>query len=439
MLPDLPPDAPKPAPLLVAYSGGLDSTTLLHLLARDPARRADGLRAIHVHHGLHAGADDWARHCRRFCDALEVPLSVVRVEVPRDSGLGLEGAARQARHAAFEAALRVGEVLATAHHRDDQAETFLLRALRASAADGLAAMRPWRRFGRGWLWRPLLDVARSRLRACADAASLAWIEDPGNDDPGPDRNFIRHRVMPLLRERWPHAGAALARSAALSAEAAHLLDEGDAHALAAVATADPYCLDVEALMALPAARRRRVLRRWVASLSLPPLPANGVVRIESDLLDARPDAAAAFAWAGARVRRWRGLLHADHERAPLPADWRVGWDGRDTLHLPDGDALVLDGAAALPAPVAVHARRGGERIALPGRGHGHALKQVLQELGVPPWVRERIPVLSDAGGTVLAAGDLVYSATFDAWLREHRARLVWRVAGNGTPRRGRFQ
>ncbi|KAB8172125.1 tRNA lysidine(34) synthetase TilS, partial [Lysobacter maris] len=180
MLSDLPPDAPSPAPLLVAYSGGLDSTVLLHLLASEPRRRSDGLRAIHVHHGLHPDADDWARHCRRFCDALAIPLTVVRVEVARDAGLGLEAAARHARHAAFEAALGTDEVLVTGHHRDDQAETFLLRALRASGTDGLAAMRAWRRCGRGWLWRPLLETPRAALLEHAGTHALRWIEDPSN-------------------------------------------------------------------------------------------------------------------------------------------------------------------------------------------------------------------------------------------------------------------
>ncbi|QDH70646.1 tRNA lysidine(34) synthetase TilS [Marilutibacter alkalisoli] len=428
MLSDLPPDAPQPAPLLVAYSGGLDSTALLRLLADDPARRADGLRAIHVHHGLHADASDWARHCQRSCDALGIPLTVVRIEVQRDSGLGLEGAARQARHAAFAAALADDEVLVTAHHRDDQAETFLLRALRASGPDGLAAMRPWRRFGAGWLWRPLLDTPRTDLLAYARAHGLAWIEDPGNDDTAFDRNFIRQRVMPLLRERWQRADAALAASAALCADAVGLLETDDTRALATVATADPHCLSVDALLALPAARRARVLRRWIAARSLPPLPASGIVRIETDLLDARPDAEATFAWAGARIRRWRGLLHAGRERLPLPVDWSVEWNGRDPLQLPDGGTLRLEGADALPTPVRVHARQGGERITLPGRDHSHALKQVLQELEVPPWVREGLPLLSDAEGNLMAAGDLTYSAAFDDWLRGHTARLVWRVS-----------
>src|SRR5687768_5184369 len=155
---------PADAQVVVALSGGLDSSVLLDLLSRS-ARMQGRLRALHVHHGLQPAADAWVVHCRDACAAAGVPLRIAHVEVDRASGRGLEAAAREARHAAFVAELRDGEVLALAHHRDDQAETFLLRALRASGPDGLAAMRPWRRFGRGWLWRPLLGVPRADLVA----------------------------------------------------------------------------------------------------------------------------------------------------------------------------------------------------------------------------------------------------------------------------------
>ena len=193
------PPPPLQRPLLVGYSGGLDSTALLHLLAREPAHR--GLRAIHVHHGLQPEADAWADHCARTCAALGIGLEIVRVQVARDTGEGLEAAARRARMAAFAQALENDGVLALAHHRDDQAETFLLRALRASGSDGLGAMRPWRRFGPGWLWRPLLDLPRQALVDYARAHGLDWIEDPSNASDDHDRNYLRRRVLSLLRER----------------------------------------------------------------------------------------------------------------------------------------------------------------------------------------------------------------------------------------------
>lgn len=429
-MPPAPPLPPLPAalhdrpdaPLCVGYSGGLDSSVLLHLLANTPGARP--LRAVHVHHGLHPHADAWAERCARTCAALEVALTVVRVSVVAD-GDGPEAAARAARHRAFADALAPAEVLALAHHRDDQAETLLLRALRGSGSDGLAAMRRWRRFGAGRLWRPLLDHGRADLLAYARANGLDWIDDPSNADTAFDRNFLRQRVMPLLRERWPHADAALAQSAGLSAQARDLLEEGDAQALAAAATADPHCLSRRRLLAMPAARRARVLRRWIAGLALPALPAQGVARIEADVLAAGEDAEAEFAWHGVAVRSWRDLLHAGPIRPRLPGHWRSPWHGDTPLALPHGGQLRLEGAVALAAGVVVHARQGGERIVQPGRTHSHALKHVLQDLGVPPWLRERLPLLSDADGHLLAIADLAYSAPFDAWLRQHGARLAW--------------
>jgi tRNA(Ile)-lysidine synthase len=435
-LPLPPAQAGSNAPLLVGFSGGLDSTVLLHLLAATPAIRARGLEAVHVHHDLHPAADDWAEHCAAVCRHLGVPLEVMRVRVDRDAGYGREAAARAARHGAFAEALPAGGILALAHHRRDQAETFLLRGLRGSGVGGLAAIPTWRAFAGGWLWRPLLDQPRERLLGHARGQGLQWIEDPANEDESLDRNFLRHRVLPLLRERWPQAEAALARSAALCGEADALLAGEDRRALEEARREDDT-LSLPALRALDPARRGRALRLWIDALELPPLPAEGVARIEADLLHARPDGSAAFAWSGAVVRAWRQRLHAGVPRPPLPPGWQAGWDGLQPLRLPDGSSLFLADAAmsagmeqvratfpGFEIPMSVHARRGGERIRLPGRSHSHALKHVLQEAGIPPWERTRLPLLSNVAGEVQAAGDRIVSAGFADRLRALGLRLV---------------
>ena len=409
----------------VAFSGGLDSTVLLHRLAQDPVARERGLHAIHVHHGLQPHADAWAAHCVAACAMLDVPLQVRRVHVDTSRGEGLEAAARRARHEAFVSVMAPGDILATAHHGDDQAETFLLRALRASGPDGLAAMRPWRAFGAGWQWRPLLDTPRAVLQSYAGAHALRWIEDPSNDSVAFDRNFLRHQVMPLLRERWPHADAAFARSAVLSAEAADLLVQQDRELLARAATGDPAALKLAPLRAATAAARARALRCWIHHLSLPPLPAEGVAQVDACLLEARADAKAEFAWQGAVVRRWRGLLHAERLRTALPDDWQADWDGTAPLALPDGGALWLEGDGnPFDIPMRLTARRGGESLVQPGRSHRQALKNVLQSLGIPPWERRQLPLLW-RGDALWAAGDLVLSADCEAWLRARDRRLAW--------------
>jgi tRNA(Ile)-lysidine synthase len=420
-----------PSAVLVGVSGGLDSITLLHLLARDPDIRRQDMRALHVHHGLHAEADDWAAHCARVCADLGIAFDVIHVSVDRSTGLGPEASARQARRQAFAQALRVGETLALAQHRDDQAETFLLRALRASGPDGLAAMHPWQPFAAGWMWRPLLNTARTKLLAFAERHALSWIEDPSNADTALDRNFLRQRVMPLLRERWPHADAAFARAAALAAESSDILAEDDALALAAVREEIGAALSAPALLGLSAAKRARLLRHWVATLGWPPLPGEGIARIEADLLGMGskappPDRMPSFAWHGVEIRRWREGLYALGSVRALPADWSTLWDGSALLALPNGDTLQLQGADRFPSPLQAHARRGGEKILLPDRGgHHHTLKHVLQEQDVPPWERERMPLLSTEDGILLAAGDAIRSAGFDHWMQSQRAQLVW--------------
>ncbi|MCD7099382.1 tRNA lysidine(34) synthetase TilS [Stenotrophomonas sp. MMGLT7] len=415
------------APVLVGFSGGLDSTVLLHALAASPALRAQGLRAIHVHHGLIAAAERWTEHCIAACARWDVTLEVRHVQVPLDSGLGMEGAARRARRRAFAETLQAGEWLALAHHQDDQAETFLLRALRASGPDGLAAMRAQAPFAAGILWRPLLELPRAALEAYARQHGLHWIEDPSNADDRFDRNYLRHHVLPLLRRRWPQADAALAGSARLCAEAVELLDDEDTALLQGALHADGT-LQVEPLAAQPPARRARLLRRWVTARCAPPLPAHGVAALER-LLDREADGAeASFRWRDREVRRWRDALHLLVLPLPeLPPNWQAGWDGQAPLALPDGTRLSLEGAKeGFGSVLQVRPRRGGERIVLPGRSHSHALKHVLQDAGIAPWQRPVLPLLYE-GERLLAAGDRILAAPFAQWLRERGARLRWRT------------
>jgi tRNA(Ile)-lysidine synthase len=415
----LPP--PPAAPILVGYSGGLDSTVLLHALAADPAVRARGLRAIHVDHQLHVRSQAWVEHAIRTCAELGIELEVARLHVV-DDGCGPEAAARAARLGAFAQSLRPGEWLALAHHRDDQAETVLLRLLRASGSDGLAAIRPVRAFAQGTMWRPLLEVPRAALRAHADAHGLRWIDDPTNAGTAFDRNYLRHEVLPALEARWPHAGAALARSAAQLAEDADLLAEETARRLAQLQRVDGRWLDRDGLRAQSPAWRARLLRAWVAALALPPLPAHLVDEVEASLLHVRGDAEACVAWGGVELRAWRDGLFCAPVQAPLPEGWTHAWDGRGTLALPTGDSLECletaggDPGPALAAlgPLRLAARAGGERLRLAGRKHTHSVKKLLQSLGVPPWERPRLPLVHAADGELVAVGDVLVSARLAA-------------------------
>ena len=193
---------------LCAYSGGLDSSVLLHAVSKIPGI---ALRAIHIHHGLHADADTWSEQCRAFCRARDIQIDVIKVDVEKGAGKGTEAAARNARYLAIANHIQADEVLLTAHHRLDQAETVLLRLLRGSGSQGLAAMRATS-WAHGFKHtRPLLSVSKAQLQAYAKSENLYWIEDPSNNKTDFDRNYLRHEIMPLLEQRWPQAVAALSR------------------------------------------------------------------------------------------------------------------------------------------------------------------------------------------------------------------------------------
>jgi tRNA(Ile)-lysidine synthase len=203
--------------LLVGLSGGVDSVVLLDLLRRLSKRLGLELAALHVNHQINPAAGRWAAFCRAFCRRHGVALTVVRVKVPRRSSL--EAAARAARYRAFAA--QPSDFIVLAHNLDDQAETVFLQLLRGAGVKGLSAMP----VVRNSILRPLLEVPRSEIEAYARQRKLKWIEDDSNADLGFDRNFLRHRVLPVIAQRYPSYRKTLARASRNLAEAAQLLDE----------------------------------------------------------------------------------------------------------------------------------------------------------------------------------------------------------------------
>ncbi len=397
---------PEVRNLIVGYSGGLDSHVLLHLLATNrtswPERM---LAAIYVDHGLQAASAGWGEHCACVCRELDVPFRALRIGARPAPGESPEAAARRARYAALAAELGPDDALLTAHHRDDQAETLLLQLLRGAGPHGLAAMPSASRLGQGWLLRPLLAVDRAELLAYAHAQRLNWIEDASNTDTDFDRNYLRHRILPLLKKRWPAATRALSRSAQWCAEAAAWLDEEADADLAHVATHRSDRLNIPALCELSELRQRNLLRRWLRRLGLPIPDSRQLGRILHDALTAGRDRQPCIRWPGGEVRRYRDMLYAMPPLAPHDAQRSVIWwpnaDGYPPLELPGLSQLRLQetvGAGLRSeilagAPLAVRFRQGGERFRPAGRSHSQELKKLLQEANIPPWERERLPLL----------------------------------------------
>ena len=379
----------------IAFSGGLDSTVLLHLLVSlSKTEPLPPLSAVHIHHGLQAAADAWPGHCQAVCDSLGLPLRILRVQV--QPGASLERAARDARYQALAGVTGAGEALLTGQHRDDQAETLLFRLLRGAGVRGLAAMPAHRSLARGHLVRPLLDVARGELEAYAHAHHLTWIEDPSNADPRFSRNYLRHQVFPMLTQRWPQAVSSLARTAEHLNEAQELLDELAHLDLKAAdqPSAFPWLplpsLALAPLRELSDARQRNALRHWLSPLTR--LPDSNHWAGWHSMRDAKGDAQPLWRLAD-------GELHRSGERIwwlpPLWAEFSdvsVSWpDPQKPLELPGNGQLEFSGQAPEGA-LEVRYRRGGEIIEVPGRGR-RDLKRLFNECGVPGFVRGRLPLL----------------------------------------------
>ena len=400
---------PPHARLVLALSGGLDSVVLLYALLALRDAHLFELQAVHVHHGLSPHADHWAGFCGRLCAACAVELIVHRVRIARDDPAGIEAAARRERQRIF-AALDV-DFLLTAHQQDDQAETLLLQLLRGAGPKGLAAMaemqaRP------GWRpvqLRPLLNVARSDLLHVAQAQGLAWVDDESNLDTRYRRNALRQQVMPLLAQHFPGGGRTLARAAALQADAAELLD--DLARLDAREAIAGDRLDCAVLARLSTPRARNLLRHFIEQhgVTLPNL--RRLDETLHQLRDAHADARVRVNLGQVEVWRYRGGAYL--VAGVPPRTGPVRWQGEATIRVPAAgvrvrmDSVIGAGIrqTALEAgEVTFGVRAGGERLRLHAGGPRRSLKNLLQEHAIPPWQRERLPLMWCDGRLAWAAG-----------------------------------
>jgi len=424
--------AGKDQTLYVAFSGGMDSTVLLHILAH--ARPARPIRAVYVDHGLQPESAEWGDWCNSICDDWDVPFELLRVTVEA-KGVGLEAAGREARYEAFRALLTADEWLVTAHHRNDQLETALLALFRGSGPDGLAAMPALTRHHGVSLIRPCLDADVGEIRAYAIEHNLRWVEDPTNAELNFDRNFLRAEVVPKVLERWPRAPQTVARSARLQGEVSVLLE---ALAKADIATAvEENRLDITALSRLDPPRQRNALRYVLRQMGLP-LPSEAQLHAAlSALLTERTDASPCAAWPGARLRRYRGTVWMYSEALDPGAESAnsepLRWAPPGEIELGGlrGRLSVQEGmgqgvrAAVLRRPLTVRFREGGEQIRPYSEGPTRTLKKLLQEKNVLPWMRAHIPLIYSEE-VLIAAGDLWVNADYAAQKDESSGRILWR-------------
>jgi tRNA(Ile)-lysidine synthase len=419
----------------VAFSGGADSTALLAALAQ-LQRLPLKVRALHVDHRLHPHSANWAAHCRRVARALDVPLQVRTANIARARGESLEAAARAARYQLLATALGEDEALVTAHHQDDQLETVLLQLLRGAGLAGIAAMPAVASFARGALVRPLLPWSRAELGAWVRSQGLDWIEDPGNSELRLDRNYLRTRVLPLIRERWPAAAATVTRAARHAAEAQRLLDAlGAADAARASFGA---MLSAKRLRTLSPERRRNALRFWITAAGHLAPPASRLEEIAGPLLQARADAQPLVRWEGTLLQRQADLLslRAASGASGVLEEVTWPWRRRRTCPLPGpGGKLTLKRDArgpldldTLPATLTIRARRGGERLRPVRGGPRRVLKSLLQEARVPVAERAQLPLIFADSTLIAVAGLWLDESVQASAASRRRARLIWSAA-----------
>jgi len=389
--------------ILLGLSGGLDSVVLLHALVRlrdQPASNIK-LRALHINHQLQQEADHWEQHCLALCAELGVEFASIKVQIGERAGL--ENAARDARYKEFALHLSADEELLLAHHRDDQMETLLLRLMRGSGVRGLSGIPSSRAVGANKLLRPLLNFDREELRSYARIQGLSWMEDGSNEDDSFDRNYCRHRILPLVEECWPSYRESWSKSIILAGESAELIQDLAAMDLADVVAESAAVLNREALLALSEPRRRNVLRHWLSALGAMEMGWNQLQRLSTEVLqsDSGEFDSESFRISCYRDRVYALSLHSlrlELTRIDLESvsslleagEVLLPNNGRLRVRTVEGEGISVD---KLNKPSVAY-RQGGESCRLAGRPT-KTLKKILQEMDVPPWVRGRIPMLFD--------------------------------------------
>ncbi|MGH8615276.1 MAG: tRNA lysidine(34) synthetase TilS [Gammaproteobacteria bacterium] len=416
-----------------AISGGVDSMVLLHALVSLPQAQHK-INPIHINHGLSPDSKARAKLCQRACARLAVPVTVLDIDARSPPGESPEAWARDLRYGAMETMMRPGDMIVTAHHRDDNCETLLLQLLRGAGPHGLAAMPECRSLGCGWLGRPLLGYSRDQLLAYASRHELDWIDDASNRDLRYARNFLRRQVMPSLKQRWPGCGSTLARATKQQAEAAMLLDRLAENDLGSVVE-PTNGLDVAAFKSLEHPRLRNALRFWIRRLGFS-LPSEAKLdQIVKTVLGAKPDASPCVAWRGAEVRRYRNKVYLLAPSGPLGPRSLLTWTPNETVSIAGGTLYAVRAlgrgikvSAFERGHLEVRLRTGGERCRPVGHAHHKPLKKLLQEAAIPPWVRERIPLIYVGGELAAVAGHWVCHS-FQASADEQGWEPVWRPGG----------
>ena len=426
---------------VVAYSGGLDSTVLLHLVAT-ACRELPGLptvSALHINHQLSPQAVHWQRHCQQQCEQWGLEFSAHRVTVDAQ-GRGIEAAAREQRYRVFNHCLDSEDGLLMGHHQDDQAETFLLRLMRGAGVLGLTAMRAERVLdGGALLLRPLLAVSRQQLLDYATRHHLQWIEDESNQSLAFDRNFVRHQLVPLIQQRWPQATKQWVKTAAYLQESQTLLqDLADMDLQQADGRAERYgvSLDWQAVSALSRGRIANLLRYWCQCQQQPLPDSQQMQQIDQQFFSASALLSSALVcWGGCELRQFHRRLFLMTSLPAFVKEARLWqWQGCNNIDLGGAGELLLaegqSGACRIARDkiedkvLTIRWRQGGERCTPAGRSASQTVKKLLQEYQLETWLRDRVPLIY-CDQQLVAVGDLWVCQDYAADNHQEGLSLSW--------------
>ena len=417
---------------VVAYSGGLDSSVLLSLAAEYAATRDLEICAIHIDHGLQDPSPLWAEHCTRCAKKICVPCEVVVLDAKIPPRMNMEEWARDERYRVFKGRTDSRTCVLTGHHLDDHVETVLHHAMRGSGPHGLSGIRSVRRFGDGYLARPLLQFRRSELVSYAEESGLKWIEDPSNEDERRTRNRIRRRLLPLLESEFSGVVNNLRRMAEVQARLVDATDRNVDIALDAAACPS-YQIRIDMLLDFAPELRAFVLKRWLARAGFPVPGGRHLEQILGQVLVARPDAMPSVRWSGCEVRRYRNHLYCMRCLKEKPGHDGIAWDLANALHLPWGSLFTrttqgagIEVRSLKNAVVDVQFRGGGEQCRPAFRSHSHTLKNLFQEWQVPPWERDRTPLIY-VDGNLAAVGHYCVCRDFAVEAGAEGVEIVWKL------------
>jgi len=387
--------------LHIAYSGGLDSAVLLHLLANSEYK--EKLNVIHINHGLSPNAKQWEQHCQQQCEKLKLPLQIIKVAAKGLQGESPEAAARHARYSAFKGLVKENEVIVTAHHQDDQIETFFLQLFRGAGIKGLAAMPTSKTFAEGQLLRPLLGYSRNDLEAYAKQQNLSWIEDESNFDTNFQRNFLRHEVIPKLKATWPGMLQSVMRSVEHCQGANILLDDLAKIDYEHCIIKEGNTLDITELLSLSGNRRDNLMRYWIKSQGHPYPSQKKLFEIDKTVLAAKEDSNPLVSWENTEVRRYQKQLFIMKPLTPFDNNQMITWkDVTKPLLIPGLEIslqpeLLKSFSNLEKSQVSICFRQQGQKVKVLNRPGSHDLKKLFQEYQVPPWLRSRYPLISVNG------------------------------------------